>query len=100
MFESKEDLYDFLLTSDFNEKYSDIEYKYFLLGFKDLLRRMHSESSGLKTKVHDLKTKLELTETELYNLKHQIKFNSIYINNLKDKLQECKKPWYKKLLNK
>jgi len=98
MFESKEDLYDFLLTNDFNEKFSDAEYKYFLLGFKSLLREMYSEQSSLKHKIHELENKLNYTTTELETTKHKLTLNGHIIKQLHKRLRKCK-PWYKKLFN-
>jgi len=96
MFDSKEDLYDFLLTSDFDEKYSDLEYKYFLLGFKSLLRKMHSENSGLKNKIFELERDLLVLEEQKNEL---ININNLNINRIKQlnkSLDKCK-PWYKKI---
>jgi len=99
MFDNKEDLYDFLLTSDFNEKYSDIEYNYFLLGFKSLLRDMHSENNGLKYQISDLKKQIELLEEENINVKHRNMINNSIIKQLHKKINKCK-PWYKKIFKK
>jgi chromosome segregation ATPase len=98
MFDSKEDLYDFLLTNDFSEKYSDADYKYFLLGFKSLLRELYSENSRLKQHISSLEQKIENTNTEIETIKHRLLVNNNIIKQLHKRLQKCK-PWYKKLFN-
>ncbi len=99
MFDNKEDLYDFLLTNDFNEKYSDIEYNYFLLGFKSLLRDMHSENNGLKQQIFSLNKQIEQLKLENDETMHRNIINTSIIKQLHKKLFECK-PWYKKIFKK
>jgi hypothetical protein len=96
MFDNKEDLYDFLLTNDFNEKYSDIEYNYFLLGFKSLLREMYSEKSNLKSQIFSLNKQLEILNIENDKLKQKNIINNNVIKYLHNRLNECI-PWYKKI---
>lgn len=96
MFDNKQDLNDFLLTNDFNDKYSDIEYKYLLMSFREFFRKLHSENQGLNRQISNLTVQVEAYKKKEENTKIRLAVNSHYINGLKEKLLN-RVPWYKKL---
>lgn len=99
MFNNKNDLHDFLLTNDFNDKYSDIEYKYLLLSFREFFRKLHSENQGLTRQISSLDSQIEEYKKTQESTDIQLTVNKHYINGLKSKLSR-KKPWYKRLFKK
>lgn len=98
MFKNREDLIDFLLTNDFDEKYSDLEYKYFLLAYKETFRNLHSKNAGLEQLNTSLENKIKILEKDKQDYLVQAKIKAETIKNLKEKIP--KKSWWRKLFNK
>lgn len=99
MFNNKQDLYEFLLTNDFNDKYSNIEYKYLLLSFREYFRKLHSENSGLNNKINELERQIEQHKDADAKRDLQLNIKQHYIKELKLRLVN-RIPWYKKWFKK
>jgi len=89
MTEEDNSILEFLMNSDLNEiNYSNNQYIYFLLKYKEFYRLLNSQYHGLKNENVMLKDKHEELENQLVKMKRSNVIDNAKVNSMKKSINK------------
>lgn len=97
-----EELLEFLMTSDFNEKYTGKEWKYLLMKYRYFYRLLHGKMEtkqvDLQGKIRELEYNLNTLKLENYKILVENAKQADIINNFKYRKLSFKERWFGKII--
>ncbi|MCK9476802.1 MAG: hypothetical protein M0R46_12825 [Candidatus Muirbacterium halophilum] len=97
-----EELLDFLMTSDFNEKYTEKELKYLLIKYRYFYRLLYGKKENkivdLQGKIRELEYNINNLKQENYKILVENAKQADIINNYKHRKLSFKERWFGKTI--
>lgn len=97
-----EELLEFLMTSDFNEKYTEKELKYLLIKYRYFYRLLYGKKENkivdLQGKIRELEFNINSLKQENYKILVDNAKQADLINNYKYRKLSFKERWFGKII--